>query len=105
MYLPGCKILFSGLKPTDKTRSEIELLIQSLQSRSPSDGIIRLCLVGGESEINGFLSITSRSEKFESCKIGQDALKVVKLLKEDLLKQLKLWIGRREFQSNKKDMK
>ena len=99
MYLPNCNIIFTGLEPTDKTRMDIELVMQSIQERSPSDGTLRLCIVSGENDVNGFLSIISRSEKFESCKIAQSALKVAELLKKDLLKQLSIWVGNRDLNS------
>lgn len=97
MYLHNCNINFNGLPPTDQTRSDVELTVQSLQNRSPSDSNIELLIISGENEVSGFLSVTSQEHKFESNKTGQSALSVVNLLNKDLLGQLNLWTQERKF--------
>ncbi|MCB0357347.1 MAG: hypothetical protein KDD40_10085, partial [Bdellovibrionales bacterium] len=91
------KINLSGLVVSESDQRNIENLIQILIDKSPSNSYLNLCIISGESEVNGFLSITSKSQKFESSQYGDNPLDVVKKLSIDLLAQIKIWISERVF--------
>jgi len=97
MYIPNCKIDLSGLTVSDLDRIAIEKLMNGLVGKSPSDSYLKLCILNGENKVNGFLSITSKSRKFESSQYGENPLNVVKKLSKDLQSQIKIWAAQREF--------
>lgn len=97
MHLPNCKISFTGLQVSDKKQNSINLIVQALQNRSPSDSSLSLSITCGENHVSGFFSIVSRTIKFESHQVGIDEVSVVKLLNKDLLGQLALWVKQRKF--------
>lgn len=97
MYMPNCKINLSGLVVSASNQRSIEDIMQVLTNKSPSDSYLNLCVVSGESDVNGFLSITSMSRKFESSQFGSNPLDVVQKLSKDLQSQIKLWISGRVF--------
>lgn len=97
MYLPNCRIKLNGMKLSDTCQRSIEVLMQSLANKSPSDSFLSFCLVSGENDVNAFLSITSKSGEFHSSHHGNEPISVVKKLSKDLHSQLKLWVERRVF--------
>ena len=97
MHLSNCKINVNGFQLSDKKQSSIQHIVQALQNRSPSNSVLNLSIVSGESGAIGFFTIVSRSIKFESYQIGVDPMGVVKLLNKDLLAQLTLWVKQRKF--------
>ncbi|MCB0392118.1 MAG: hypothetical protein KDD58_12565 [Bdellovibrionales bacterium] len=97
MYLPNCKINLSGLFVSNDNKQVIESIMQLLVNKSPSNSFLSLCIVSGESEVHGFLSISSKAMNFESSQYGNDLISVVKILSSDVQEQLKKWIAQRVF--------
>lgn len=85
------------MKLSNVSQKAIEILMQNLANKSPSDSFLCLSLVSGESDINAFLSITSKHGKFDYNKYGFEPLSVVELLSKDLLDQLKIWKANKKF--------
>ena len=92
-----CRINLSGIVVSKFNQRCIDNIMQKLINKSPSDSLLRLCIENGKSRINGSLSITSLSRKFESKQEGDNPLEVVKKLSKDLQFQIRVWKTERVF--------
>ncbi len=93
----NCSISISGLELSDQDTIDIEKLLQIHERSTPMGTIIKLRILNGESEINGFLEVISSSFHFESSCCGIDALEVVREVIILSQKKISLWINQRTF--------
>lgn len=87
----NCNINFSGLQISRQDQSEIEGIMRLIHSRSPSDSFLTLCIIIGENDVNGFLSIDSNKMKHKINLVGKNPLNVMKNMVVDFNSQLNVW--------------
>ena len=91
------KISISGLKLSRESYFEIDELLRNLERYTPLGSNLRLNIVNGENEVNGFLEVLSTSFKFEASSCGSIPINVVKDVISLLRSQITLWMSQREF--------
>ena len=97
MYLDNCIVQFSGLTPSYSARAQIAQFMKRLIGTAPSDSSFKLCMVVGENEVDGFLTVVSSKIRFESSHIGSSTGSVIGLIAEDIAEQIKSWSRERRF--------
>ena len=91
------RLLMSGMTISSPIQNSIRIIMENLVNKSPSDGQLALHIDMGESQVNGFLSISSQAITLDFSQCGEDPLNVVQLLSKDLLIQIVQWKSKRAF--------
>lgn len=91
MFNLDYKLKMSGMKISNQNQSTIRVIMENLVNKSPSDSFISLYIVSGESQVNGFLCISSAAIRMDFSHTAGDPIGVVKMLSKDLLSQINHW--------------
>ncbi|MBT4761695.1 MAG: hypothetical protein HOO06_08375 [Bdellovibrionaceae bacterium] len=97
MTMSNCVIQYTGEETANEYQQAIKVIMQNIQSGSPSGSVLNLNLDNKDSSAEGKLTIVSREGSFEAKTSAKDALAVVKLLKKDVDHQIRGWLKTRDI--------
>lgn len=95
---------FMGFDPDEKTKNFVSRIAESLHYSSPSDSALRLVVEKSKGAIRASCRIASQAGTFVADSVGDNPVRAVQQIENQIGKQLDNWKVRR-FERNKSEPK